>query len=74
MGEHLSGLMKTHFQPLLIALVMMTASLSGCILAGDDDSEVSVTAVFSYSPQSNIRTGDSVQLDGSSSLDRKSVV
>ena len=68
MGEHLSGLMKTHFQPLLIALVMMTASLSGCILAGDDDSEVSVTAVFSYSPQSNIRTGDSVQLDGSSSL------
>jgi len=36
MGKHLSGLMKTQFQPLLIALVMMTASLSGCILASDD--------------------------------------
>jgi len=61
-------MMKTQFQPLLMVLIMMTTSLSGCILTGDDDEEVAVTAVFSYSPQNDIRTGDSVNLDGSGSL------
>lgn len=60
--------MKAHYQPLLITLIMLAASLSGCILAGDDDEEVKVTAVFDYSPKSDIRTGDSVVLDGSNSL------
>ena len=60
--------MKAHYQPLLITLIMLAASLSGCILVGDDDEEVKVTAVFDYSPKTDIRTGDSVVLDGSNSL------
>ena len=60
--------MKAHYQPLLITLIMLAASLSGCILVGDDEEEVKVTAVFDYSPKTDIRTGDSVVLDGSNSL------
>ena len=60
--------MKATFQPLMIVLLMLCASLSGCIFDGDDESEINVTAVFDYSPKNDIRTGDSVQLDASSSL------
>jgi len=61
-------MMKATFQPLMIVLLMVCASLSGCILASDDEAEVNVTAVFDYSPKNDIRTGDSVQMDASSSL------
>ena len=55
-------------KPVLMALIMISTSLAGCIFDDDSDSdEVPVTAVFSYSPTSNIRTGDSVELDGSTS-------
>lgn len=47
---------------------MISTSLSGCIFGDESENEVPVTAVFSYSPTSNIRTGDSVELDGSASL------
>ena len=60
--------MKSTYQPLMIVLLMVCASLSGCIFSSDEDSEVKVTAVFDYSPKSDIRTGDSVDLDASSSL------
>ena len=60
--------MKSYVKPVLMALIMISTSLAGCIFDDDSDSEVPVTAVFSYSPTSNIRTGDSVELDGSASL------
>ena len=60
--------MKSTFQPLMIVLLMLCASLSGCIFTEDTEAEVKVTAVFDYSPKNDIRTGDSVQLDASSSL------
>ena len=60
--------MKSTYQPLMIVLLMVCASLSGCIFSSEEDSEVKVTAVFDYSPKSDIRTGDSVDLDASSSL------
>ena len=60
--------MKSTFQPLMIVLLMLCASLSGCIFTDDGEAEVKVTAVFDYSPKNDIRTGDSVQLDASSSL------
>ena len=60
--------MKSHVKSILMALIMVSTSLTGCIFGDEDDSEVPVTAVFSYSPTSNIRTGDSVELDGSASL------
>ena len=37
-------------------------------MGDDSDKDVQVSAVFSYSPTSNIRTGDSVELDASASL------
>ncbi len=60
--------MKTRLQPFMIVIIMLTSSLSGCIFTGDDNDAVVVTAVFDYSPKTDIRTGDSVQLDGSGSL------
>ena len=60
--------MKSALQPLMIALLMLCASLSGCMFTDESESEVKVTAVFDYSPKTDIRTGDSVQLDASSSL------
>ena len=60
--------MKSHVKSILMALIMVSTSLTGCIFGDEDDSEVPVTAVFSYSPTSNIRSGDSVELDGSASL------
>ena len=60
--------MKSYVKPILMALIMISTSLAGCIFDGESDDEVPVTAVFSYSPTSNIRTGDSVELDGSASL------
>ena len=62
------SIMKSYVKPVLMALIMISTSLAGCIFDDDSDSEVPVTAVFSYSPTSNIRTGDSVELDGSASL------
>ena len=54
--------------PVLLALLMVISSLSGCIF-GDSESgsDGEVLAVFNYSPSSNIRTGDTVVFDASSS-------
>ena len=60
--------MKTQLRPLLIAIIMFSCCLSGCIFTGDEDEQVAVTAVFDYTPKTDIRTGDSVELDGSNSL------
>jgi PKD repeat protein len=47
---------------------MVVSSLSGCIFEGSEsDSDGEVLAVFSYSPSSNIRTGDTIVFDASSS-------
>ena len=47
---------------------MISTSLAGCITGDSGDDNVPVTAVFSYSPTTDIRTGDSVELDASASL------
>lgn len=60
--------MKSHVKPILVVLIMVSISLAGCITGDSRDDDVPVTAVFSYSPTSNIRTGDSVELDASASL------
>ena len=49
-------------------MIMVSTSLAGCITGDSGEGEVPVTAVFSYSPTTDIRTGDSVELDASSSL------
>ena len=59
--------MKPYFKPLFLALVMISSSLAGCIGESNNES-VQVTAVFSFSPSTDIRTGDSVELDGSASM------
>ena len=54
--------------PVLLALLMVISSLAGCTaITGDSDSDGEVLAVFNYSPSSNIRTGDTVVFDASSS-------
>lgn len=60
--------MKSNVKPILIFLIMVSTSLAGCITGDSGDDDVPVTAVFSYSPTTDIRTGDSVELDASSSL------
>ncbi len=60
--------MKSASMPVLLALLMVISSLAGCTaITGDSDSDAEVLAVFSYSPSSNIRTGDTVVFDASSS-------
>ena len=60
--------MKSHVKPILVVLIMVSISLAGCITGDYGDDNVPVTAVFSYSPTTDIRTGDSVELDASASL------
>ena len=61
-------IMKSHIKPILMVLIMVSISLAGCITTDSGEDNVPVTAVFSYSPTSNIRTGDSVELDASASI------
>lgn len=60
--------MKSRRVPLAFAALMLLSSLSGCIFeqtdAGGDEE---VLAVFNYSPSSNIRSGDTITFDASSS-------
>ncbi|MCH1528672.1 MAG: PKD domain-containing protein [Candidatus Poseidoniaceae archaeon] len=60
--------MKSRRVPLAFTALMLLSSLSGCIFeqtdaAGDEE----VLAVFNYSPSSNIRSGDTITFDASSS-------
>ena len=55
------------FQPLMIVLLMVCASLSGCILASDDV-DVNVTAVFITHQKTIFEPVTVFKLDASSSL------
>ena len=60
--------MKLQFGPLLLAGMMVLVSLSGCIFEDAGSSSKSeLLAVFSYSPSDNIRVGDTISFDASSS-------
>ncbi|MCS5533045.1 MAG: PKD domain-containing protein [Candidatus Poseidoniaceae archaeon] len=60
--------MKLQFGPLLLAGMMVLVSLSGCIFEDQGSSSKSeLLAVFSYSPSDNIRVGDTISFDASSS-------
>ena len=63
-----SHTMKSGSLPIFLASLMLFSSLAGCVF---DDSENGasgeVLSVFNYSPSSNIRTGDVIVFDGSSS-------
>ena len=64
-------LMKSASMPVLLGLLMVISSLSGCVFEGsENDSDGEILAVFNYSPSSNIRTGDTIVLDASSSTPR----
>ena len=60
--------MKSRRVPLAFTALMLLSSLSGCIFeqtdAGGDEE---VLAVFNYSPSTNIRSGDTITFDASSS-------
>ena len=60
--------MKIRFTALVLVTVMLTSSLAGCIFKEDDDTSTGeVLAVFKFSPTDNIREGDTVAFDASSS-------
>jgi PKD repeat protein len=60
--------MKLHFGPLLLASMMVLVSLSGCLFEEEETSSNNdLLAVFNYSPSDNIRVGDTISFDASSS-------
>ena len=60
--------MKLHFGPLLLASMMVLVSLSGCLFEEENSSSNDeLLAVFNYSPSDNIRVGDTISFDASSS-------
>lgn len=55
-------------QPCLMVAMLLCASLSGCLFEdGDGSSSDEVLAVFTMTPTSNVRTGDTVSFDGGDS-------
>ena len=60
--------MGRYARTLFMAGLMVCSSLAGCIFEdGSDDGDQEVLAVFSFSPSKNIKVGDSVSFDASSS-------
>ena len=60
--------MKLQFGPLLLAGMMVLVSLSGCLFEDEgSSSNGELLAVFNYSPSDNIRVGDTISFDASSS-------
>jgi hypothetical protein len=60
--------MKLQFGPVLMAFMMVLVSLSGCIFEDESSSSSDLLAVFNYSSSNeNIRVGDTISFDGSSS-------
>lgn len=60
--------MKLRFGPLMLASMMVLVSLSGCIFNDEGSSSNSdLLAVFNYSPSDNLRAGDLISFDASSS-------
>lgn len=69
-----SRTMKSVSIPMLLAGLMMLSSLAGCVF--NDTSESSsgeLLAVYSFSPNSNIRAGDTIVFDASSSTPQNSL-
>ena len=61
-------MMKLQFGPVLMALMMLLVGLSGCIFDEESTSSGDLLAVFSFSSSNeNIRVGDTVSFDASSS-------
>ena len=52
----------------LLAGLMMISGLAGCFGNDDDESIGEVVAVFSYSPATNIRAGQTIDFDAGDSL------
>jgi len=60
--------MKSASMSVLLTFVMVISSLAGCTAIVDDsNSNDEVFAVFNYTPSTNIRAGDIIAFDGSSS-------
>ena len=47
----------------LLAGLMMISGLAGCFGNDDDDSKGEMVAVFTYSPATNIRAGQTIDFD-----------
>ncbi len=60
--------MKLQFGPLLLAGMMVLVSLSGCLFEDEgSSSNGELLAVFNFSPSDNIKAGDTISFDASSS-------
>ncbi|MBT61255.1 MAG: hypothetical protein CMA63_06880 [Euryarchaeota archaeon] len=68
------GFMKSVSIPMLLASLMVVSSLAGCVFdETTSGSSGEVLAVYSFSPSSNIRTGDTIVFDASSSTPQNSL-
>ena len=54
-------------KPIFLVFLLLAVPLSGC-LGGSDSSDMSVEAVFSFSPDENIRANAAIEFDASPSL------
>lgn len=53
---------------ILLATLTITSSMAGCLFNDDDTNSDKVTAVFSYSPNQNMKQNETINFDASSSL------
>ncbi|MEC8589795.1 MAG: hypothetical protein VXY35_06550, partial [Candidatus Thermoplasmatota archaeon] len=51
-----------------LAVLMMISGLAGCFGAEEDESTDEIVAVFTYSPATNIRVGQTIDFDARDSL------
>ena len=66
--------MKTAFVPLFLTSVMVFSSLAGCVIdQNSSEAEAEVLAVFKITPNTNIRVGDTISFDASSSTPSNSL-
>ena len=51
-----------------LAVLMMISGLAGCFGADEDEDTDEIVAVFTYSPATNIRAGQTIDFDARDSL------
>ena len=63
----MSAMVAQSMKPILLMVLLVAASLSGCF-GGDDSGDSPVEAVFSFTPNENIRASKTIEFDATSSL------
>lgn len=60
--------MKRHSTSLLLVILFVSASFAGCLFDDSDDKQADLSAVFNYSPSTNIQEGQTITFNATGSL------